>query len=97
MAPRRIQQLARRVSWLDSNRRTIAMLGALTLTLFVISQLSSVPDWPPMHAMLLTVMIGLVTWCALEVVLVWLTAIWETECARLIRERDLPRAVVHKR
>ena len=51
-------------------------------------------DWPEMHATLLSLMVGVIVWWILEVAMIYLTALWETEHDRLIRDRGLPRAIV---
>lgn len=84
----RVQKLAWRVSWLDRHRSKLSIGCAMVVAIVAIGA-----DWPQM---LLCVALGFVVWAVLEVGLVWLTAIWETECAILIRERGLPRAVVRK-
>jgi len=38
--------------------------------------------------------VGVIVWWTIEVGLVHLTALWETEHDRLIRDRGLPRTVV---
>ncbi len=95
----RIQRLAWRVGWLDRHRRMLAIVCSLIISPLLISEVSDTlgSDWPRMHATLLGLMIGLIVWCVVEVGLVWVTALWETECARLMREHELPRAVVLKR
>jgi hypothetical protein len=42
-------------------------------------------------------MLGVIVWWMIEVGLVYITALWETECDRLTRDRGLPRAIVRKR
>ena len=51
-------------------------------------------DWPQIHATILSVMLGVIVWWIVEVGLVYVTALWETEHDRLVRDRGLPRAVV---
>ena len=95
----RIQRLARRVGWLDRYRRILAIACAVVISPLLISHLAEVlgVDWPRLHTTALSTMLGFFVWCAIEVGLVWLTALWETEWAQLTRDRGLPRAVVHKR
>jgi hypothetical protein len=95
----RIQKLARRVGWLDRNRRKLAIALALLLSPLMISRLGDLlgADWPRFHATLLAVMGVLCLWCAIEIGLAWLTALWETECAHLMRSaQTLPRAILRK-
>lgn len=94
----RVQRLTGRVSWLDRHRRLVAIAGAALLAPLMIAELGDVlgADWPQLHATALSVMVGFALWCVLEVGLVWLTAVWETECYRLVRDGALPRAVIHR-
>jgi hypothetical protein len=94
----RIQKLAWRVGWLDRHRRMVAILCAATVWPLLVGRITEAlgVDWPQFHATALAVMVSLVVWCVIEVGLVWLTALWETECARLMRNNELPRAIVHK-
>jgi len=92
----RIRTLAGRVRWLDRYRRLIAIGAAIVSAPLLILELSSVlgAEWPEMHATLLSIMCGVILWWIVEVALVWLTAVWETECDRLIRDRGVPPARV---
>ena len=94
----RIQTLARRVGWLDRHRRKLAIALALLLSPLMISRLGDMlgAEWPRFHATLLAMMLGVCLWCLIEIGLAWVTALWETECAQLMRTRDLPRAIIHK-
>ena len=94
-----MQRLTRRVGWLDRHRRMLAIGCAVVISPLLISHVSDLlgADWPRLHSTLLSAMLGLFVWCAIEVGLVWLTALWETECERLMRDRGLPRAVLRKR
>jgi hypothetical protein len=94
----RIQKLARRVGWLDRHRRVLAIAVSLVISPIMIGEISEAlgSDWPQFHSTMLSIMIGLVVWCIAEVCLAGLTAIWETEYSRLIRDRGLPRAQIHK-
>jgi hypothetical protein len=96
----RIQRLARRVGWLDRYRRILAVGIAIILSVMMISRLREAlgSDWPEMHATLLGIMLGAIVWCLAEIGLAWITALWETECHRLMRQGDLPaaRLVVRK-
>ena len=90
----RIQRLARRVGWLDRYRRPIAVVIAILVSVLLISELRAAlgADWPELHATLLGVMLGAILWCLVEIALAWLTALWETECHRLMRQGELPAA-----
>jgi hypothetical protein len=96
----RIRQLTSRVRWLDTNRRVLAIALASLLVPLMISEVQDAlgADWPQMHMTLVGAMLGVVTWWVIEVGLVWLTAIWETDCDRLVRSGGLPlaRLVVRK-
>jgi hypothetical protein len=94
----RVQTLASRVMWLDRHRRTVAILAAGLITPLLMRPMSDTlgADWPRIHATALSAMLGIGVWCVVEILLVWITAMWETECARLIRDRGLPRAIVRK-
>ena len=80
---RRVDRLAARVRWLDR---------------YLIAQVAGVlgADWPQIHATVLSVMLGVIVWWVIEVGLVYVTALWETEHDRLLRERGLPRAVLRR-
>ena len=94
----RVELLAARVRWLDRYRRLVALGVAMVVAPFLIAQVSEVlgGDWPRLHATVLSVMLGVIVWWIVEVGLVYLTALWETEHERLVRERGLPRAVILK-
>lgn len=95
----RIQRLARRVGWLDRYRRLVAIAVALFTAPLLISELGETlgSDWPQMHVTLLAAMLGAVVWCVVEVGLAWLTALWETEHHRLMRDGGLPVARMLRR
>jgi len=94
----RVQVLGRRVGWLDRHRRKLSI--AITLVLCPLMLLRATDmlgsDWPRFHAVLMVGVIGIVMWAVVETTLAWLTAMWETECAHLLREQRIPRAVVHR-
>jgi len=92
----RIQKLVGRVHWLDRHRRAVSICTALALLPVVIIELADAlgADWPEIHVALLGMMIAVMLWWVIEVALVWLTAVWETECERLIRDRGMPPARV---
>jgi hypothetical protein len=94
--PQRVEQLAARVRWLDRYRRIVAISAATVIAPILIAQVAGVlgADWPQIHATILSVMLGVIVWWIVEVGLVYVTALWETEHDRLVRDRGLPRAVV---
>jgi hypothetical protein len=95
----RIEQLARRVGWLDRRRRPIAILCAALSAPLTIAQIDDAlgADWPREHALAMTLMAGALLWIAIEIGLAGLIALWETEHNRLLRDRGLPRAQLRKR
>jgi hypothetical protein len=96
----RVNTLAGRVRWLDRYRRVVAIAIAALAAPPIMAVLDQVlgTDWPEMHATLLMLMIGVMLWWFVEVGLVWITAVWETEHDRLIRDRGMPpaRIIVRK-
>ena len=94
----RVDQLAARVRWLDRYRRILAISAASIVAPILIAQVAEVlgADWPQIHATVLSVMLGVIVWWIIEVGLVYVTALWETEHDRLVRERGLPRAILRK-
>jgi len=96
----RVDALADRVRWLDRYRRAVALSVAAVVSPILITmardQLGA--DWPKLNALLvLSAMLGVILWWIIEVGLVYVTALWETEHYRLARDRGLPRAIVRKR
>ena len=81
--------------WLDRYRRAIAITMAGGISWYLITQLGRElgSEWPQFHATLLSLMLGVVVWMIVEVCLVYVTALWETEQYRLSRDRGLPRAI----
>jgi hypothetical protein len=97
--PDRSEQLAARVRWLDRYRRALAILIAGIAAPLAIRRLAHLvgADWPELHGLALSVVVGVIAWWVIEVALAGLTAVWETECACLCRDRRVPRAVVVRR
>ncbi len=95
----RVTELARRVGWLDRNRRSLAIAITLVLCPVMLFQVTDLlgADWPRFHAMLVALTLGVGMWAVTETVLAWLTALWETECAQLIREHRVPPARLRRR
>src|SRR5262245_10501804 len=92
----RVEKLAARVRWLDRYRRWVALAATIVIAPLLLSEVGDVlgVDWPEMHATLLSLMVGVIVWWTIEVGLIYVTALWETEHDRLVRDRGLPRAVV---
>ncbi|MGE5182967.1 MAG: hypothetical protein ACM31C_12930 [Acidobacteriota bacterium] len=95
----RIEQLARRVRWLDRYRRAISLGASVALAALLLWRLPSWlgDDWPVFHARLLGITIACATWIAVEVVLAWFAAVWETEHDRAVRDHGLPEARLLKK
>jgi hypothetical protein len=95
----RADVLVARVRWLDRYRRAIAVISALTLVglMAFASDWVLGSDWPVFHARLLSILVGVIAWWLVEVALAWVTALWETEADRLLRERGLPEMRVVRR
>jgi len=96
---KREDTLAARVRWLDRYRRWIALSAAALTAPLLIAQLGDLlgAEWPQLHATLLSLMLGVIVWWIVEVGLVYVTAVWETEHDRLVRDRGLPRAILRLR
>jgi polyferredoxin len=94
----RAHRLAERVRWLDRYRRRLALLAATIIAPFLVIQVGDVlgAEWPEMHGTLLSLMLGVIAWWVIEVGLIYLTALWEAEHDRLVRDHALPRAIIHK-
>jgi len=94
----RVDQLAARVRWLDRYRRMLAITAATIVAPLLIAQVAEVlgAEWPQIHATMLSVMLGVIVWWIIEVGLVYVTAVWETEHDRLVRDRGLPCAVLRR-
>lgn len=92
----RVELLAARVRWLDRYRRIVAISAAAMIAPILIAQVAGVlgADWPQIHATILSVMLGVIVWWVIEVGLVYVTALWETEHDHLVRDRGLPRAIL---
>jgi len=99
MSDGRADVLVRRVRWLDRYRRAIALAGAaaLAITMIFASSWLLGSDWPVLHARLLAIFAAALCWWLIEVALAWVTAVWETEADRLLRDRGLPPMRVVKR
>lgn len=90
----RIEVLARRMRWLERYRRWIAFGVAVALAPLIMTRLTSVlgKDWPGVHTWALTFVASVVAWAILEISLAWITAVLETQHARLSGRPTLPRA-----
>jgi hypothetical protein len=95
----RVQQLAGRVRWLERYRRVLAIACAAVIAPLSMLHIADAlgADWPEMHATMFSIMFGVIAWWVIEVCLVWVLAVWETEYDRLVRSHGLPRAIVHRR
>jgi len=96
----RIELLARRVSWLDRNRRRISVAAALVIGVFLMVWLPTGlgVEWPTFHARLMSFVLAIFAWLAIEVSLAWLAAVWATEHDRTVRgDLSLPRASIFRR
>jgi len=76
----------------------VALSAAAVIAPVLLAQVADVlgAEWPEMHATLLSVMLGVLVWWFIEVGLIYVTALWETEHDRLVRDRGLPRAILHR-
>lgn len=94
----RVERLAARVRWLDRNRRFAALCAAAVIAPLLIARVAGTfgSEWPEMNVTLLSLVLGVIVWWVVEVGLVGVTALWETEHDRLLRTRGLPRAILHK-
>jgi hypothetical protein len=93
----RVDRLADRVRWLDRYRRVLAVSAAAIVSPLMITEVRDqlAADWPHMQALVvLSLLLGVIVWWLIEVGLVYVTALWETEHFRLARDRGLPRAIV---
>lgn len=87
----RVDRLAARVRWLDRFRRSVAIASACLVAPILVAQVADVLD---ADCSLLSVVVGAIAWWVIEVGLVYVTALWEAEHDRLVRDRGLPRAVL---
>jgi hypothetical protein len=90
----RVDQLARRVRWLDRRRRTLAVIVAFVFFIVVSRELSAMFEapWPNILLGGATLLFAVGAWWIAEVGFAWLTAVWETEHAQILRDRGLPAA-----
>ena len=97
--PDRIGRLGARVQWLDRYRRALAICAAAVISPLLMARVAAVlgADWPQMHATMLSVVLGVVVWWVVEIGLIYLTALWETEHDGLVRTRGVPRAILIQR
>lgn len=94
-----LQRLARRINWLARFRRPISIAlaigAALALNYHFTGWLPK--SWPGGHMVGITIMLGTVCWYAIESVLGFVLALWETNYASLTRPPSLPRARLLRR
>ncbi|HEY0192608.1 MAG TPA: hypothetical protein VGC42_15925 [Kofleriaceae bacterium] len=95
----RVDVLGERVRWLDRYRRLVALCAAAIAAPLFVTQVGDDlgADWPELHITALSLMLGAIVWWITEVGLAYLAALWETEQCHLVRDRDLPRAVLVRR
>jgi hypothetical protein len=95
----RIAQLAARVRWLDRYRRLVAIAIAAIAAPWWMAAVGDAlgDDWPRVHTALLSAMFAVIVWWVVEVGLVYVTALWETQHAALLRAGGLPRAALRRR
>jgi hypothetical protein len=88
----RIDIVTARVRWLDRYRRVLAIIAAAIVAPMAFARFAAAlgADWPAIHGVALSVVVGLVAWLSVEVALAWVTAVWETEGACLMRAKRMP-------
>ncbi len=98
-ATERVDRLAARVRWLDRYRRVVAVAAAAIVAPLLIARVAAVlgAEWPQLHGSVMSIMLGVIVWWVIEVGLIYATALWETEHDGLLRDRGVPRAIVHRR
>jgi len=94
----RVDQLHARVRWLDRYRRIVAIAAAAIIAPVLIGRVAEMlgAGWPQIHATMLSILLGVIVWWVIEIGLIYLTALWETEHDGLVRDRSLPRAVLRR-
>lgn len=92
----RMERLARRVRWLDRYRRQLSVVIAIAFCVLLSRELSQAFDapWPSLLVCMVSVMFASLFWWCIEAAFAWLTALWETEHAQIVRDRGLPRAEI---
>jgi|SRR5690348_4408987 hypothetical protein len=92
----RMEQLARRVRWLDRYRRQLSVVLAVAFCILLSRELADAFDapWPSFLVSMVSVMFASLAWWCTEAAFAWLTALWETEHAQIVRDRGLPRAEI---
>jgi hypothetical protein len=94
-----LQRLARRINWLARFRRPISIALAAASALALMYHFTGwFPNsWPGGHMVFITWMVGTVCWYAIESVLGFVLALWETDYASLTRRPTLPQARLLRR
>jgi hypothetical protein len=89
--------LARRIRWLDRNRRRLA-IGIALLVIAPVVVMSCVWWTPPkLYAAFLTIQMAALSWYGIETALRVVQSIWETSHRALAGTVQLPRAVIFGR
>ncbi len=99
----RAQVLARRVGWLDRNRRELSLaVTAVICPLLLLRGHASLADyvtseWPRLPSLLIAFVVSVTVWVITETAFAWLTAVWETDCVALMRQHHIPPARLVRR
>jgi uncharacterized BrkB/YihY/UPF0761 family membrane protein len=94
-----IERLARRINWLDRNRRRLSVaISILLAPLFMLLLVWWLPpQWPKAHAACLAIATAAACWYGVETALGLVQAVWETDHNKLSGPATLPRAEVIRR
>lgn len=96
MSDDEVEKLARRINWLDRNRRRLSVAIAVLLApLMMLALVLWLPaSWPKAHAASVAVAIACTSWYGIETALGLVLAVWETDHGKLTGPAKLPRAEV---
>jgi len=94
-----LERLARRINWLDRWRRPISIVLAAIATPLLFWWGTGWVPWNAagVHLTLVVIMTGAVVWYAIESVLGFWIALWETNYSQLTRPPGLPLAKLLRR
>jgi hypothetical protein len=94
-----LQRLARRINWLARFRRPLSLVLATASALALVHHFTGwLPrSWPGGHIVFIALMLATVCWYAIESLLGFVLAFWETDYASLTRRPTLPRARLLRR